>query len=181
MHATIHFRLILLVTTLVVLLCPRGAGQARAAAADEPVPAQPLPAPPLPDAPAATLPIVIKGDEIPKADKVHSGMVAGQWMSPRQIILEAHLDDVLRNRTAEFAARLGKADGRLGIGDYVTVMNGAEMLDFVAEHGYQRFDGPVEIRKWRGGRTEVDVRITALNGKSMIITLSADGNVQGCG
>lgn len=158
-----------------ILLCTH-----TARATDEPVPAESVPEKPVPP-PAAVKPKIITGNDVPKEEIVNSRLAARMGMSARQIILEAHLDDNLRNHVGELAGNVGQADGRLCIGGYITVMNGEAMLDFVRVHGYKGFHGPVEIRKWPGGRKEVDVRITAPNGKSMIVTLLADGARQGEG
>jgi hypothetical protein len=48
------------------------------------------------------------------------------------------------------------------------------------KNGYRSFRGPVGVRQWNK-RIEVDVRITGNQGKTMVVTLSADGGRQGCG
>ena len=146
----------------------------------EPVPADVPAEKPVPP-PVAIQPVVIKEKDIPKRDIVNSSMLAKHPIDARQIILEAHLDDNLRDGIGELSKNMAGADGRVGLGNYITVLNGAAMVDFVLEHGYKAFHGPVEIRKWPGGRLEVDVRITAPNGKSMLVILQADGSIQGRG
>ena len=61
----------------------------------------------------------------------------------------------------------GRADGKLALSDYVMVLNGRELVDFVRDHGYKSFRGPVEIRKWPRGRLQVVVRVTGKDGKTV--------------
>ena len=61
------------------------------------------------------------------------------------------------------------------------VLNGRDLVDFVKENGYRSFIGPVEIRKWPGGRLVVHVRIIGKNNKAMVAILDANGKHQGRG
>lgn len=101
-----------------------------------------------------------------------------QNISANDVISWAHLDDVLRNHLDQVV--VGEADGKSILADYVTVLDGHEMVVFVRQHGYQSFRGPIAVRK-RGNAVEVDVEITGEQGAQTVITLYADGTMQGVG
>lgn len=131
--------------------------------------------------PQAEEPRVIAEKDIPKEEKVSTLRLLKRPPSAREIILEAHLDDRLANRIDELDRQTGQADGELALGDYVMVLNGRELVDFVRGHGYKSFRGPVEIRKWPLGRLQVLVRVTGKDGKTVDAILESDGSVQGAG
>jgi hypothetical protein len=131
--------------------------------------------------PQAEEPRVIAEKDIPEAEKVSTRRLLKRPPSAREIILEARLDDRLANRIDELDRQTGKADGKLALSDYVMVLNGRELVDFVRGHGYKSFHGPVEIRKWPRGRLQVVVRVTGRDGGTMDAILESDGSVQGAG
>lgn len=131
--------------------------------------------------PQAEEPRVIGEKDIPKEEKVSTQRLVKRLPSARDIILEAHLDDRLANRIDELDRRTGQADGKLSLSDYVMVLNGRELVDFVRGHGYKSFRGPVEIRKWPRGRLQVVVRVIGKDGKTVDAILESDGSVQGAG
>jgi len=131
--------------------------------------------------PQAEEPRLIAEKDIPEDEKVSTLRLLKRPPSAREIILEAHLDDRLANRIDELDRQTGQADGKLALGDYVMVLNGRELVDFVRGHGYKSFRGPVEIRKWPRGRLQVVVRVTGRDGKTVDAILESDGSVQGAG
>jgi hypothetical protein len=131
--------------------------------------------------PQAEEPRTIVEKDIPEGEKVSTQRLVNRPASAREIILEAHLDDRLANRIDELDRQTGQADGKLSLGDYVMVLNGRELVDFVRGHGYKSFRGPVEIRKWPRGRLQVVVRVTGKDGKTVDAVLESDGSVQGAG
>jgi len=131
--------------------------------------------------PQAEEPRVIAEKDIPEEEKVSTQRLLKRPPSAREIILEAHLDDRLANRIDELDRLTGRADGKLALGDYVMVLNGRELVDFVRAHGYKSFRGPVEIRKWPRGRLQVVVRVMAKDGQTFDALLESDGKVQGAG
>ena len=94
------------------------------------------------------------------------------------VISWAHLDDKIKNHLEDLVP--GEADGKSIIGEYVMVLNGNEMFDFVKAHGYRSFLGPIEVRKQERA-IEVDVKIIGADGATIIITLFADGGMMGIG
>lgn len=98
--------------------------------------------------------------------------------SARDVISWAHLDDTLDGHVD--LIEVGEADGQSILAGYVTVWNGKEMVEFVKAHGYQSFRGPLDVKK-NGRQLEVKVEITGKDGKTLVITLLADGGMQGAG
>lgn len=131
--------------------------------------------------PQAEEPRVIVEKDVPEEEKVSTRRLVKRPPSAREIILEAHLDDRLANRIDELDRQTGRADGKLALSDYVMVLNGRELVDFVRDHGYKSFRGPVEIRKWPRGRLQVVVRVTGKDGRTVDAILESDGSVQGAG
>lgn len=131
--------------------------------------------------PQAEEPRVIGEKDVPEEEKVSTRRLVKRPPSAREIILEAHLDDRLANRIDELDRQTGRADGKLALSDYVMVLNGRELVDFVRDHGYKSFRGPVEIRKWPRGRLQVVVRVTGKDGRTVDAILESDGSVQGAG
>ena len=131
--------------------------------------------------PQAEEPRVIVERDIPEEEKVSTLRLLKRPPSAREIILEAHLDDRLANRIDELDRQTGQADGKLALSDYVMVLNGRELVDFLRGHGYKSFRGPVEIRKWPRGRLQVMVRVTGKDGQTFDALLESDGKVQGAG
>jgi hypothetical protein len=111
-----------------------------------------------------------------KTGMVTSGSLRS--ISPYDVISWAHLDDVLRHHLDQVV--VGEADGKSILADYVTVINGHEMVAFARKHGYQSFRGPIAVRK-QGDSLEVDVEIMGEQGSKTVITLYADGTMQGAG
>ena len=128
--------------------------------------------------PPVEKPEVILEKDLPKKEILTSEIVAARPPTAQSVILEAHLDDNLRNHLDILAP--GEADGRLLLTDYVMVENGKELYEFVKKHGYQGFRGPVGIRKGKS-RLEVAVEIAAPDGTKMVAWLGYDGLRQGCG
>ena len=102
----------------------------------------------------------------------------GLRFSARDVISWAQLDNALGQHLDSIAC--GEADGRAILGDYVMVLNGREMVDFVKAHGYRGSHGPTATRKLRTA-LEVDVEITGNDGAKMTVTLQSDGTMQGVG
>jgi hypothetical protein len=125
--------------------------------------------------------VVITAAEIPEDQVVSSRILEIQPRTPRDILLEARLDEHLRDDLAELDARLGKADGILALNDFIHVANGSDLLAFLKANGYASFHGPTGIRRWPAGRIEIDVRITGKNGSTFNAVLRADGSHQGRG
>lgn len=98
--------------------------------------------------------------------------------SAHDVVRWAHLDDLLGAHLDQI--RCGEADGQAILADYVTVWNGREMVEFVRAHGYRSFRGPLSCRK-NGSQLEVEVEITGRDGATLILTLLADGGLQGVG
>jgi acetyl esterase/lipase len=140
-----------------------------AAAIEEPAPPQPI------------RPEVIPAAEIPGDQIVSSHILKTHPRSPRDILLEARLDEYLSDDLSVLEARLGKADGILALTDFIHITNGSELLAFVKANGYSSFLGPIGIRRWPAGRLELDVRITGKNGSTFTAVLHATGFHQGRG
>ena len=139
-----------------------------------------LPADPPPHLPEG--PVVLSGKAIPAKERVVVKAGKRAPLSARQIILEAHLDDRLTTRLQESDAATGKADGKLAVSDYVMFLNAREVINHIQEHGFRSYEGPVEIRSWRGRqRIQVRVRITAGDGSTVDALLESDGSLQGAG
>ena len=99
-------------------------------------------------------------------------------VSARDVISWAHLDDALGAHVDSIAC--GEADGKAILADYVMVLNGRNMVQFVKTHGYRSFRGPLAVRKLATSM-EVDVEITGKDGATLVITLFADKTMQGVG
>ena len=103
---------------------------------------------------------------------------SSQGVSAYDVISWAHLDDALRYHLSQVG--VAEADGQSILADYVVALNGKDMVKFVREHGYQSFRGPIAVRK-RATSLEVDVEISGKDGAKTVITLFADGTMQGVG
>jgi hypothetical protein len=115
----------------------------------------------------------------------HPGRPAGvvtsagsKSLSPQNVIAWAHLDDTLGAHVESIVC--GEADGKAVLADYVMVLNGQEMVQFVKAHGYRSHRGPLAVRR-RAMSMEVDVEITGKDGATLVISLFADGTMQGAG
>ena len=73
-----------------------------------------------------------------------------------------------------------QADGRGVLGDYVTLLNGAEAKDFLVKHGYAKNLRIVAVRRTRS-TIEVDLEISGKDGAQGLLMLFADGGKQGIG
>ena len=73
-----------------------------------------------------------------------------------------------------------QADGRGVLGDYVTLLNGAEAKDFLVKHGYAKNLRIVAVRRTRS-TIEVDLEISGKDGAQGLLMLYADGGKQGEG
>ena len=122
-----------------------------------------------------------KEEEIPARAVVEHITELTSIERARQMVLEAHWDDFLKNHEDELKHGVGEADGKLALGDYLMLLNGGDLRDFIKANGYAGFRGPVEIRETGGRALVVGVRITGLNRKTMVALLQADGSRQGGG
>jgi hypothetical protein len=98
-------------------------------------------------------------------------------LTPEQVLAWAKLDQTLANLRK---LTVGQADGRVTLGEYVTLLNGEEAKRFLRRHGYAQTLRTVAVR--RTERTiQVDVEIAGRDGQKIILTLYADGHKQGIG
>jgi hypothetical protein len=98
-------------------------------------------------------------------------------LTPEQVLAWAKLDQTLARPRDLVVAQ---ADGRAGLGDYVTLMNGEEAKRFLRQHGYAQTLRTVAVRRTES-TIEVDVEIAGRDGQKTILTLYADGHKQGIG
>ena len=98
-------------------------------------------------------------------------------LTPEQVLSWAKLDQTLARPRDLVVAQ---ADGRAGLGDYVTLMNGEEAKRFLRQHGYAQTLRTVAVRRTES-TIEVDVEIAGRDGQKTILTLYADGHKQGIG
>jgi len=73
-----------------------------------------------------------------------------------------------------------QADGRGVLGDYVTLLNGAEAKDFLLKHGYAKTLRVLSVRRTRSTIT-IDLEIQGKDGAKGHLILYADGGKQGVG
>jgi hypothetical protein len=102
---------------------------------------------------------------------------AATALTPEQVLSWAKLDQTLARPRDLVVAQ---ADGRAGLGDYVTLMNGLEAKRFLRQHGYGQTLRTVAVRRTES-TIEVDVEIAGRDGQKTILTLYADGHKQGIG
>jgi hypothetical protein len=102
---------------------------------------------------------------------------AATALTPEQVLSWAKLDQTLARPRDLVVAQ---ADGRAGLGDYVTLMNGEEAKRFLRQHGYAQTLRTVAVRRTES-TIEVDVEIAGRDGQKTILTLYADGHKQGIG
>jgi uncharacterized lipoprotein NlpE involved in copper resistance len=102
---------------------------------------------------------------------------AATALTPEQVLSWAKLDQSLASPRDLVVAQ---ADGRAGLGDYVTLMNGEEAKRFLRQHGYAQALRTVAVRRTES-TIEVDVEIAGRDGQKTILTLYADGQKQGIG
>lgn len=98
-------------------------------------------------------------------------------LTPEQVIAWA---DLPTNLARPELLIVGEADGQGVLGDYVTLMNGAEAKDFLLKHGYAKTLRVVEVRRTRG-TIQVDLEISGKDGAKGLLMLFADGGKQGEG
>jgi hypothetical protein len=98
-------------------------------------------------------------------------------LTPEQVLAWAKLDQTLVRPRGLVVAQ---ADGRAGLGEYVTLLNGEEAKRFLRKHGYAQTLRTVAVRR-TASTIEVDVEIAGRDGQKTILTLYADGHKQGIG
>jgi hypothetical protein len=98
-------------------------------------------------------------------------------LTPEQVIAWA---DLPTNLARPELLIVGEADGQGVLGDYVTLMNGAEAKDFLLKHGYAKTLRIVEVRRTRS-TIQVDLEISGKDGVQGLLMLYADGGKQGEG
>ena len=102
---------------------------------------------------------------------------AADSLTPEQVIAWAKLDQTLANPRQLTVAQ---ADGRTALGEYVTLLNGAEAKRFLRKHGYAKTLRVVAVRR-TSSTIQVDVEIEGTDGAKATLTLYADGAKQGIG
>lgn len=98
-------------------------------------------------------------------------------LTPEQVIAWAKLDQTLVNPRK---LSVGQADGRAALGEYVTLLNGAEAKRFLRKHGYAKTLRTLAVRR-TPSTIQVDVEIAGKDGAKTTLTLYADGAKQGQG
>lgn len=98
-------------------------------------------------------------------------------LTPEQVIAWADLPTTLARPDLLIVCQ---ADGRGVLGDYVTLLNGAEAKDFLLKHGYAKILRVVDVRRTRS-TIQVDVEIAGKDGAQGFLMLYADGAKQGEG
>lgn len=98
-------------------------------------------------------------------------------LTPEQVIAWA---DLPTNLARPELLIVGEADGQGVLGDYVTLMNGAEAKDFLLKHGYAKTLRVVDVRRTRS-TIQVDLEISGKDGAKGHLILYADGGKQGEG
>ena len=98
-------------------------------------------------------------------------------LTPEQVIAWA---DLPANLARPELLIVGQADGRGVLGDYVTLLNGAEAKDFLVKHGYAKNLRVVAVRRTRS-TIQVDLEISGKDGAQGLLMLFADGGKQGIG
>lgn len=102
---------------------------------------------------------------------------AADSLTPEQVIASAKLDQTLANPRQLTVAQ---ADGRAALGEYVTLLNGAEAKRFLRKHGYAKTLRTLDVRR-TPSTIQVDVEIEGKDGAKATLTLYADGAKQGQG
>jgi hypothetical protein len=98
-------------------------------------------------------------------------------LTPEQVLTWAQLDQTLANPRK---LAVGQADGQAVLGEYVTLLNGAETKRFLRKHGYAKTQRTLAVRRTES-TIEVDVEIEGKDGQKATLTLKADGGKQGIG
>lgn len=118
--------------------------------------------------------LALVGCQTPVADEVS---VAAKWLTPEQVIAWA---DFPRNLARPRRMIIAQADGRGSLGEYVTLLNGAEAKRFLTQHGYAKTLRVLAVRRTTS-TIQVDVEIEGKDGAKATLTLYADGHRQGIG
>jgi hypothetical protein len=93
------------------------------------------------------------------------------------LIAWAKLDQTLANPRK---LTVGQADGRAALGEYVTLLNGAEAKRFLRKHGYAKTLRTLAVRR-TPSTIEIDLEIQGTDGTKATLTLYADGHRLGIG
>jgi hypothetical protein len=102
---------------------------------------------------------------------------AAPTLTPEQVLAWAKLDQTLANPRK---LAVGQADGRATLGEYVTLLNGAEAKRFLRKHGYAKTLRTLAVRR-TPSTIEIDLEIQGADGAKATLTLYADGHKQGIG
>lgn len=98
-------------------------------------------------------------------------------LTPAQVLTWAQLDQTLANPSK---LQVGQADGQAILGDYVTLLNGADAKNFLRQHGYAKTLRTLAVRRTQS-TIEIDLEIEGKDGAKTTLTLKADGGKQGVG
>lgn len=98
-------------------------------------------------------------------------------LTPAQVLTWAQLDQTLANPSK---LQVGQADGQAILGDYVTLLNGADAKNFLRQHGYAKALRTLAVRRTQS-TIEIDLEIEGKDGAKTTLTLKADGGKQGVG
>ena len=102
---------------------------------------------------------------------------AADSLTPEQVIAWAKLDQTLVNPRK---LTVGQADGRAALGEYVTLLKGAEAKRFLRKHGYAKTLRTLAVRR-TPSTIEIDLEIQGADGAKATLTLYADGHRLGIG
>lgn len=98
-------------------------------------------------------------------------------LTSEQVIAWADLPQTLANPSK---LQVGQADGQAILGDYVTLLNGADAKNFLRQHGYAKTLRTLAVRRTQS-TIEIDLEIEGKDGAQTTLTLKADGGKQGVG
>ncbi len=98
-------------------------------------------------------------------------------LTSEQVIAWADLPKTLANPSK---LQVGQADGQAILGDYVTLLNGADANNFLRQHGYAKTLRTLAVRRTQS-TIEIDLEIEGKDGAKTTLTLKADGGKQGVG
>jgi len=98
-------------------------------------------------------------------------------LTPVQVLTWAQLDQTLANPSK---LQVGQADGQAILGEYVTLLNGADAKNFLRQHGYAKTLRTLAVRRTQS-TIEIDLEVEGKDGQKATLTLKADGGKQGVG
>jgi len=98
-------------------------------------------------------------------------------LTPVQVLTWAQLDQTLANPSK---LQVGQADGQAILGEYVTLLNGADAKNFLRQHGYAKTLRTLAVRRTQS-TIEIDLEVEGKDGAKTTLTLKADGGKQGVG